>query len=80
MVGPFNEAAFALKPGTISDLVETQFGYHIIKVVEKTPARPVPIAEARPRIESHLQQVNRQRETQAFVQSLRSKGKVEVFI
>jgi peptidyl-prolyl cis-trans isomerase C len=80
MVGPFNDAAFSLAPGTISDIVETEFGYHIIKVVDKQPARPVPLDEARPRIETHLQQVNRQRETQSFVQGLRSRGKVEVFI
>jgi peptidyl-prolyl cis-trans isomerase C len=80
MVGPFNDVAFKLAPGAISDVVETDFGYHIIKVVEKQPARAVALDEARGDIERHLQQLNRQRETQAFVQSLRSKSKIEVFI
>ena len=80
MVGPFNDVAFKLAPGSISDVVETEFGYHIIKVVEKQPARAVPLEEARPRIEEHLQNLNRQRETQTFVRNLRTKGKVEVFI
>lgn len=54
MVPAFEKAAFALKTGEVSDIVETQFGYHIIKLMEKKPAETVPFKEVRPRIEEFL--------------------------
>ena len=80
MVGPFDQVAFTLKPGTISDVVETQFGYHIIKVVDKQAARTVPLDEVKPQIEQFLQNQQRQQKTEAFINSLKAKGKVEILI
>jgi peptidyl-prolyl cis-trans isomerase C len=80
MVGAFERAAYALKPGEVSGIVETPFGFHIIKMAEKQTARTVPIDEVKPQIEQFLQNQQRQEKTQAFIDSLKSKGKVEVLI
>jgi peptidyl-prolyl cis-trans isomerase D len=47
MVGEFDKAAFALKPGELSGIVTTEFGYHIIKVNEKEIARVKPFEEVK---------------------------------
>lgn len=54
MVPAFEQSAFSLKPGEISDVVETQFGYHIIKVTDKKPAETVALKEVRSKIEEFL--------------------------
>lgn len=46
MVTKFDSVVFSLKPGAISAPVKTQFGYHIIKVLEKQEAGPVPLSDS----------------------------------
>ncbi len=54
MVGEFDKAAFAMNAGQISDVVTTEFGYHIIKVEEKEKARIKPFEEVKADLESQL--------------------------
>jgi peptidyl-prolyl cis-trans isomerase D len=56
MVKPFEEAVFAMQEGEISDIVETQFGYHVIKLEKISPASVKPLEEVRGDIVARLQE------------------------
>lgn len=78
MVGPFEDAAFALKVGAVSDIVETQFGYHLIKVTEKKEPGMMAYDEIKEKIAAHLKQEQLGQDIGKYVEQLRSKAKIEI--
>lgn len=75
MVPPFEEAAFALKPNDLSNVVETQFGYHIIKVTDRQDAKTVPFEEAQEQVLREMQAV----EIDGWFKKLVAEAEVERF-
>ncbi len=80
MVKPFEDAAFALKAEKVSDIVETQFGYHIIKVIDKKPEKTIEYENVKKDLAQHLKQEKTNQEVKIYIQKLIEKSKIEKFL
>ena len=80
MVQPFEQAAFALKPGEISDVVETPFGYHIIKQTERTKAETLPFDAVHIKIDEYLKNQKVTAAIGNLVTELRKTAKIEILL
>lgn len=80
MVKPFEDTAFALKPNEISDIVETQFGYHLIKVEDKKPEGTLAYADIKDQLNQHLKRQKAEKEAGTYIDTLRKGAKIEKYL
>ena len=79
MVPEFEDAAFSQPVGSVGDVVETQFGYHLIKVAERSEAKELDFNEVKSRINETLYSQKQQDAVREYVDGLRSQAKIERF-
>jgi peptidyl-prolyl cis-trans isomerase C len=80
MVKPFEEAAFRLKEGEVSDVVTTQFGYHIIKKTGAQEATVTPFEKEQVKITQFLSDQKSQEALPDYIKTLRAEAKVEILL
>ncbi len=75
MVQPFAETAFALAPGTVSDPVQTQFGWHLILVEDSRTSQPPTLDEIRPQLVEQIERAT----ARDYLVELRAAADIETF-
>lgn len=76
MVPEFDQAAFTQDVGTIGPVVETQFGFHIIKVLAHNEAKTLSLQETNQDIKAHLEQQKRQSALHEYIETLRDEAEI----
>ena len=79
MVPEFEDAAFTQPVGSVGEIVETQFGFHLVKVTERLEAKAIDFSEAKTRISDILYSQKQQDVVKEYVEGLRKQADVQRF-
>lgn len=77
MVEPFAKVAFAQKPNTISDIVKSPYGYHIILVTDRKKAGVEPFEKVKPEIITYLENQEQVDALEKLIESLKKQAKID---
>jgi len=80
MAPAFESVAFALQPGEISDLVETPFGVHIMRLEERKESLLLPIDEVREQLRDYIRQERMEAAVEQEIELLQQQAAVEILI
>ncbi|MFA5323111.1 MAG: peptidylprolyl isomerase [Smithella sp.] len=78
MVKPFENAAFSQEKNAIGPVIKTEYGYHIIQVLDRKPAKKMTLEEAKGKIAAYLEQRKKTEAFNAILKDLQSKAKIIV--
>lgn len=77
MVPEFEKAAFTQEVGAVGEMVQTQFGWHIIKVTEKKEAKQMAFADVKEKLSEGMLDERKGEKIQSYIEGLRGKAKIE---
>jgi peptidyl-prolyl cis-trans isomerase C len=75
----FTDAVAKLQVGEISDIVETKFGFHLIKLAETKPGEYAPFLDMKKAIQEHLFMEGARDQVSGYISSLRKKAEIKIF-
>ncbi len=75
----FSEKAFSMKPGEISEIFKTNFGYHILKVIDRKPETHATLEDAKEKIKETVHGEKLEKQAKVYTETLRSKANIKTY-